>query len=147
RHCWQAKSLCRPMSVGAIDPVGITKASARNVRKRNARTKAITTDSIVSRNESVDFGNLAVDLSASADFPPTASAGLVLPSLGRRLSTAARRMSQRVRFVPVVEYIVVPSPLGSDGSAPGGLTCHQPERIIDFRLYCNELGHQTKWRL
>ena len=37
------------MRVGAIDPVGITKASASKVRKRKASTKAMITDSIVSR--------------------------------------------------------------------------------------------------
>src|SRR5262245_41886517 len=37
------------MSVGAIEPVGITKASASNVRNRNASTNATTIDSTVSR--------------------------------------------------------------------------------------------------
>ena len=37
------------MSVGAIDPVGITKASASKARNRSASVKATTTDSTVSR--------------------------------------------------------------------------------------------------
>src|SRR5438045_3338132 len=37
------------MSVGAIEPVGMTNASASNVRNKNASTKAITIDSTVSR--------------------------------------------------------------------------------------------------
>jgi hypothetical protein len=35
--------------VGAIEPVGITNASASNVRNKNASTNAITIDSTVSR--------------------------------------------------------------------------------------------------
>ena len=41
-------SLFRPRRVGAIDPVGITNASASNVLNKKASTKATTTDSIVS---------------------------------------------------------------------------------------------------
>ena len=41
--------MCRPINVGAIEPVGITNASASNVRNKNANTKAITIDSTVSR--------------------------------------------------------------------------------------------------
>src|SRR5580698_10359905 len=48
-HFGQTASLFRPKSVGAIDPVGITKASASNVLNRKARMNATTTDSIVSR--------------------------------------------------------------------------------------------------
>src|SRR5689334_10375229 len=48
-HFGQAMSLCWPRSVGAIEPVGMTKASASNVRNKNASTNAIATDSIVSR--------------------------------------------------------------------------------------------------
>src|SRR5438046_1729000 len=36
------------MSVGAIEPVGMTKASTTNARKMNANTKAMRIDSIVS---------------------------------------------------------------------------------------------------
>ena len=39
----------RPCSVGAIEPVGMTKASASKVRNKNASAKAITIDSTVSR--------------------------------------------------------------------------------------------------
>jgi hypothetical protein len=42
--------------VGAIDPVGMTNASASNVRNRNASTKANRIDSIVSRALSFCFG-------------------------------------------------------------------------------------------
>ena len=42
-------SLFRPNKVGAIDPVGITKASATNVRKMRARTNAKAYDSTISR--------------------------------------------------------------------------------------------------
>ncbi len=42
-------SLWRPISVGAIEPVGMTNASASNVRNKNAKTKAMATDSISSR--------------------------------------------------------------------------------------------------
>ncbi len=35
--------------MGAIDPVGMTNASASNVRNKKASTNAIATDSIVSR--------------------------------------------------------------------------------------------------
>ena len=49
-HCVHATSLCRPCSAGDIDPVGITNASASNVRMKNASTNATTIDSIVSRN-------------------------------------------------------------------------------------------------
>jgi hypothetical protein len=38
-----------PSSVGAIEPVGMTNASTTNVRKMNARMKAIRIDSTVSR--------------------------------------------------------------------------------------------------
>src|ERR1039458_9575820 len=60
-------SLCFPIKVGAIDPVGITKASASNVRNRNANTKAMITDSIVSRtaegeNQADSGGALAASL-------------------------------------------------------------------------------------
>ena len=37
------------MSVGAIEPVGMTNASASNVRNKNASTNAMTIDSTVSR--------------------------------------------------------------------------------------------------
>src|SRR5438105_15623690 len=40
--------MCAPMSVGAIEPVGITNASTTNVRKMNASTNSIRIDSIVS---------------------------------------------------------------------------------------------------
>jgi hypothetical protein len=40
---------CAPFSVGAIDPVGITNASASNARNSSASVKATTIDSIVSR--------------------------------------------------------------------------------------------------
>src|SRR5687767_15315859 len=40
--------MCAPRSVGAIDPVGMTKASTTNARKMNARMKATRIDSIVS---------------------------------------------------------------------------------------------------
>src|SRR5687768_4601631 len=43
------------MRVGAIEPVGMTKASASNVRNRNASTKAMTIDSTVSR-KACDLG-------------------------------------------------------------------------------------------
>src|SRR3954447_22849639 len=48
-HLGHLRSLCRPSSVGAIEPVGITKASATKPRKSSARTTAIATDSTVSR--------------------------------------------------------------------------------------------------
>src|SRR3954454_512137 len=48
-HFGHTTSLCRPINVGAIEPVGITNASASNVRNRNASTNAITIDSTVSR--------------------------------------------------------------------------------------------------
>ena len=38
-----------PSASGAIEPVGITNASASNVRNKNASTNAITIDSTVSR--------------------------------------------------------------------------------------------------
>ena len=41
--------LIAAQSVGAIEPVGITKASASNVLNKNASTNATTIDSIVSR--------------------------------------------------------------------------------------------------
>ena len=37
--------------MGAIEPVGITNASASNVRNTNARMNATATDSMVSRSE------------------------------------------------------------------------------------------------
>src|SRR5580658_1395331 len=45
-------SLCSPSKVGAIDPVGMTNASASNVRNKNASTKAMAIDSMVSRKPS-----------------------------------------------------------------------------------------------
>ncbi len=42
-------SKCRPMRVVAIEPVGMTNASASNVRNKNANTNAMTIDSTVSR--------------------------------------------------------------------------------------------------
>jgi hypothetical protein len=42
-------SLWRPCSVGAMEPVGMTNASASNVRNIKARMKAMATDSTVSR--------------------------------------------------------------------------------------------------
>ena len=42
--------------MGAIDPVGITNASASNVRNKKARINAITTDSAVSRQFSSRTG-------------------------------------------------------------------------------------------
>ena len=48
-HDSQARSLWRPISVGAMEPVGITKASASNARNKSASVNAITTDSTVSR--------------------------------------------------------------------------------------------------
>ena len=49
-HSGQTTSLWRPISVGAIEPVGITKASASKALNRNARAKAMAIDSIVSRS-------------------------------------------------------------------------------------------------
>ena len=48
-HSVHTRSLWRPMSVGAMEPVGITNASASKARKRSASVKATTIDSIVSR--------------------------------------------------------------------------------------------------
>src|SRR5947207_2775779 len=48
-HLGHLRSLCRPSSVGAIEPVGITNASATKPRNNKARMTAIATDSIVSR--------------------------------------------------------------------------------------------------
>jgi hypothetical protein len=61
--------LCRPISVGAIDPVGMTNASASNVRNKNASTNAITIDSTVSRSD------WAVETSAAPFFSDSAAAG------------------------------------------------------------------------
>jgi hypothetical protein len=41
--------LWRPINVGAIDPVGMTNASASNARKSSASVKAMTIASTVSR--------------------------------------------------------------------------------------------------
>ena len=41
--------MCRPISVGAMEPVGMTKASASNVLNKNASAKAIAMASMVSR--------------------------------------------------------------------------------------------------
>src|SRR3954471_2326536 len=48
-HLGHLRSLCRPSSVGAIEPVGITNASATNPRNSSAKMTAIATDSTVSR--------------------------------------------------------------------------------------------------
>src|SRR2546423_889451 len=48
-HLGHLRSLWRPTSVGAIEPVGITNASATKPRKRSARMIAIAIDSTVSR--------------------------------------------------------------------------------------------------
>src|SRR4051812_21770842 len=40
--------MCAPISVGAIEPVGMTNASTTNARNTNARMNAIRIDSIVS---------------------------------------------------------------------------------------------------
>src|SRR4051794_36317080 len=48
-HLGHFRSLCRPSSVGAIDPVGMTNASATNPRKNSPRITAIAIDSTVSR--------------------------------------------------------------------------------------------------
>src|SRR3954463_6999651 len=58
------------MSVGAIEPVGITKASASNVRNRKASTKAITIDSTVSRT-ACDLTGAAVCVLLAAILPDT----------------------------------------------------------------------------
>ena len=49
RTAGRSISLCRPISVGAIEPVGITNAWASNPRTTRARMKATTIASTVSR--------------------------------------------------------------------------------------------------
>ena len=70
------------MRVGAIEPVGITKASASNVRNRNANTKATMIDSTVSRIE-------AAETSCAKTF--RFRGGVFL---GGRLGRAARRLTR-----------------------------------------------------
>src|SRR5688572_20142647 len=48
-HLGHFRSLCRPSSVGAIEPVGITNASATKPRNNRAKITAMATDSTVSR--------------------------------------------------------------------------------------------------
>src|SRR3954471_14873249 len=65
------------MSVGAIAPVGITKASASKVRNRKARTKAMTIDSTVSRT-ACDLTGAAVCVLLATILPDTSRDLVVL---------------------------------------------------------------------
>src|SRR5690606_31001513 len=77
-HLGQVSSLWRPSSVGAIDPVGMTNASASNVRNRNAKMNAITIDSTVSRVPSF-FRSRSDSLCCA--FPDFFASAIRLPSL------------------------------------------------------------------
>ena len=79
----QARSLWRPMSVGAIDPVGITKASASKARNKSASVKATTIDSIVSTQPGNGFQTVP-----SAPRPAAAGRASAL-----RAAFSARRLS------------------------------------------------------
>src|SRR6185436_15674300 len=74
-HSGHFTSLCRPIRVGAIEPVGMTKASATNPRKRRARMMAIATDSMVSLqppSAALSFlGSLALSFSLTSGVEAT----------------------------------------------------------------------------
>src|SRR5262249_38210609 len=80
--------MCAPLSVGAIDPVGMMNASATNDRNTNAIAKAMITEMIVSFTDSLWGVADVVEASAMR----AKASPLLPPALREAVRTGAKRM-------------------------------------------------------